>query len=159
MACIQKNVVREVVSLEASASCAEAGRLMARRGIGSVGVRRAGKLIGLVTEGELVGEATRGADLGRTTLGELLRPDQPTVALQATDRECAQLMRARRRRHLAVTDGGEIVGIISMLDLVDLVVEEQRWDIDQLESYIRGGRSRQLSEPISTLFQHQRAVS
>lgn len=158
MACIEGSVIREVVSVEASASCAEAGRVMARRGVGSVGVRRGGKLAGLVTERELVAEAARGADLDRVTVGEAMRVDQPTVSLRATDRECAQLMRARRTRHLAVSDGGEIVGIISMLDLVDLVVGEQQWDIDQLQSYIRGGRTHQLSEPITTIFQHAPAL-
>ena len=46
-----------------------------------------------------------------------------------------------------------------MLDLVDLVVEEKQWDIDQLESYIRGGRARQLSEPILTMFHHERPTN
>jgi hypothetical protein len=64
-------------------------------------------------------------------------------------------MRSGRTRHLAVREGGEIVGIISLLDLVDLVVDEKQWSIDQLESYIRGGRARQLSEPMSNLFSHE----
>ena len=72
----------------------------------------------------------------------------PTVAPYATDRECASVMRNRRTRHLAVQEDGEVVGVISMLDLVDLVVAEKQWSIDQLESFIRGGRAGQLSEPI-----------
>lgn len=159
MACIQHHIVRDVVSLDASATCADAVRLMIERGIGSVGVRRGAKLVGLVTERDLV-SAMAGPCGGHTRLADAMRPDLPTVPASATEAECAQLMRARRTRHLAVKEGGEIVGLISMLDLVDLVVEDKQWSIDQLESYIRGGRAQQLSVPISTVFHHaQPAVS
>lgn len=159
MASIGSRFVREVISLEETASCAEAARLMTTHGIGSVGVRRGGKLLGLVTERDLVarvvGRLSRGpADPERTRLGEVLRVDQPAVAPDASDRECALLMRTARTRHLAVKQDGEIVGVVSMLDLVDVVVEEKDYRIDQLESYIGGGRTRQLSQPITTLFAH-----
>jgi CBS domain-containing protein len=159
MATIQDRVVRDVVSLESTATCAEAARLMTERGIGSVGVRRNQRLVGLLTERDLVAALASGAELARTTLAQAMRPELPWVSLQASERECAQVMRARRTRHLAVKDGGEIVGVISMLDLVDLVVEEKQWSIDQLETYIRGGRAGQLSEPIRTVFEHDRAAS
>jgi CBS domain-containing protein len=159
MACIHDRVVRDVVSLDASATCTDAARLMTEQGIGSVGVRRGPKLVGLVTERELLSSIARGADPSRTTLAEAMRPDVPAVTTQASDSECAQLMRACRVRHLLVKDDEEIVGVISMLDLADLVVEEKQWRIDQLEVYIRGGRASQLSEPITTVFHHDRAAS
>ncbi len=154
MATIQKRIVRQVVSVDASASCAEAARLMADRGIGSVGVKRDGRLVGLVTERDLLARVVGAPDPERATVGEAMRADLPAVGPQATDRECAQLMRSRRTRHLAVRERDEMVGVISMLDLVDLVVEEKQWDIDQLENYIRGGRSGQLSQPLSNVFGH-----
>jgi CBS domain-containing protein len=158
MACIQHRIVRDVVSLDASATCADAVRLMIERGIGSVGVRRGAKLVGLVTERDLV--SAMGPCGGQTPLADAMRPDLPAVPASATEAECAQLMRARRTRHLAVKEGGEIVGLISMLDLVDLVVEDKQWSIDQLESYIRGGRAQQLSVPLTTVFHHEQpAVS
>ncbi len=155
MACIGNKMVREVVSLEASATCAEAARVMATVGIGSIGVLRDGRLVGLVTERDLVVRVTGQLDPAKTSLGEVLRADQPSVPACATDRECASLMRAHRTRHVLVKEGAEVVGVVSMLDLVDLVVEEKEWRIDQLESYIGGGRCRQLSEPICTMFEHQ----
>lgn len=158
MASIQDRVVREVVSLDVSATCADAARLMAERGIGSVGLRRGERLVGLFTERDLVAAVAKGLDPVRTTLAQAMRPEVPAVSLQASDRECAQVMRSRRTRHLAVKDGAEMVGVISMLDLVDLVVEEKQWSIDQLETYIRGGRAGQLSEPIRTVFHHERAL-
>jgi CBS domain-containing protein len=155
MATIRDRVVRNVICLAASATCDDAARVMTEHGIGSVGVRREGKLVGLVTERDLVAQMASGADATRTTLEEAMRSQLPSVGSDATDVECAQLMRNRRTRHLAVQEGGEMIGVISMLDLVDLVVEEKQWSIDQLESYIRGGRARQLSEPIRTVFHHE----
>ncbi len=158
MATIQNRVVRNVVSLDASASCADAACLMTERGIGSVGVRQGGALIGLVTERDLVAALVGGAYPAYTTLRAAMRADFPTVAATATDAECAQVMRSRRTRHLLVREGEALVGVISMLDLVDLVVEEKQWSIDQLESYIRGGRTFQLSQPLTNMFNHQRAA-
>ena len=152
MACIGNRMTREVVSLDRSASCAEAARKMATVGVGSVGVTVGGTLVGLVTERDIVGHLAAGLDTFATPLGAILRPDQPSVSPCATDRECAAVMRARRTRHVLVKDGDEIVGVVSMLDLVDLVVEEKEWRIDQLESYIGGGRCRQLSEPVCSIF-------
>jgi CBS domain-containing protein len=155
MATIRDRVVRDVICLAASSTCDDAARLMTEHGIGSVGVRRAGKLVGLVTERDLVAQLAAGANPAETPLEKAMRSRLPGVTPDATDAECAQLMRSRRTRHLAVQEGGEMIGVISMLDLVDLVVAEKQWSIDQLESYIRGGRAGQLSEPIRTLFHHE----
>ncbi len=155
MACIAERMVREVVSLERTASCAEAARTMATAGIGSVGVTVGGTLVGLVTERDIVLHLASGKDTFATPLGEIVRPDQPAVSPCATDVECAALMRACRTRHLLVKDGSEVVGVISMLDLADLVVEEKESRIDQLESYIGGGRCQQLSRPVCSMFDHR----
>lgn len=159
MACIENSVVRNVISLDISATFADAARLMAERGIGSVGVLRGDELVGLVTDRDLVEAVSLGADPARSPLSGAMRGDFPTVSPRATDAECAQLMRRHRTRHLLVKEGEALVGVISMLDLVDLVVEDKQWSIDQLESYIRGGRASQLSTPLTTLFAHEHGVS
>jgi signal-transduction protein with cAMP-binding, CBS, and nucleotidyltransferase domain len=107
-------------------------------------------VVGLVTERDLLAAFARGL----ATLAEAMPADPPAVSPQATDGECAQLMRSRHTRHLLVKDRGVIVGMISMLDLVDLVVEEKQSEVEQLESYIRGGRALGLSQPTRTIFEH-----
>ncbi|HET7754810.1 MAG TPA: CBS domain-containing protein [Anaeromyxobacteraceae bacterium] len=155
MASIQKRVVRNVLSLEESTSCAEAARVMAQHGIGSVGVLRDSKLVGLVTDRDLVAAVAMGRPSEATPIGEAMRADLPAVSANASDRECAQLMRNRHTRHLLVKEGDAIVGIISMLDLVDLVVGEKQGQVEELESYIRGGRALGLSQPTRTIFEHE----
>lgn len=157
MTSIQQRIVRSIVSLDESASCADAARCMAERGVGSVGVRSGARIVGLVTERDLVSGVIGGRlDADRATIGQLMRADLPSVSPRASDRECAQLMRSRRTRHLAVKEQGEIVGVISMLDLVDLVVGEKQAEIESLEGYIRGGRAQALSQPTTTIFDHAR---
>jgi CBS domain-containing protein len=152
MASIANHVVRSVVALELNATCAEAARLMADRGIGAVGVRHQGRLVGIVTERDLLAISSEGVDPAATPLVEAIPASPAVVSSCATEREAAELMRLHHTRHLAVMEGGEIVGILSLLDLVTMVVEEKQWSIDLLESYIRGGRAAQLSTSIRPMF-------
>ena len=157
MTCIANHFVRNVVSLDSGASCAEAAEVMARRGIGSVAVRHQGRLVGLFTDRDLLAATARGIDPARTPVLRAL-PERPAlVSSCATEREAAQLMRLHHTRHLAVVEDGEIVGVLSLLDLVALVDQDRQWSIDQLECYIRGGRSGQLSSPLHPVF--ERAVA
>ena len=159
MACIGTNFVRNVVALEASATCAEAARTMAQHGIGSVGVRHDGKLVGLFTERDLLAALAQGLDPAKTTLARAM-PERPAlVSPCSTEREAAELMRFHHTRHLAVAENGEIVGVLSLLDLVALVDQDKQWSIDQLECYIRGGRSGQLSAPLHPIFERAAAAA
>ncbi len=152
MACIRSRVTRDVIAVAESASCAEAASVMAQFGIGCVGVRRGDKLLGIVTGRDLLGCMTGWADAHRSPVASALRPDMPAVSAGANDQECARLMRCHRTGHLAVKEGGEIVGVISLLDLCDLVVEDRESNINLLQSYLRGGRGKRYPRPITTIF-------
>jgi signal-transduction protein with cAMP-binding, CBS, and nucleotidyltransferase domain len=138
MATIEKQVTREVLALEDTTPCAEAARLMADRGVGSVAVRRGGRLVGLVTERDLVGRVLARGAAASTRIGEAMRTDLPTVSLAATERECAELMKKHFTRHLLVAEGGEVAGVISMRDVIQLMLDEKQYLIDQLQTYIDG---------------------
>lgn len=138
MATIERHVTREVLALDDSTPCAEAARLMAERKVGSVAVRRAGKVIGLVSERDLVGRVlARGASAG-LPVGEAMRTDLPVVSPQASEREVADLMKSRFTRHLLVAEGGEVRGVISMRDVIQVMLDEKQFLIDQLQTYIDG---------------------
>jgi CBS domain-containing protein len=59
-----------------------------------------------------------------------------TVSPQQSVQDCMKLMTERRVRHLPVLEGGRVIGIISIGDLVKAVIEDQQQTIEQLESYI-----------------------
>jgi len=138
MANIERHVTREVLVLDDSASCAEAARLMAERKVGSVGVRRGGRVVGLITERDLVGRVLARSAAASLPIGEAMRTDLPTVSPLTSERECAELMKTFFTRHLLVEDQGEVRGVISMRDVIQLMLDEKQFLIDQLHTYIDG---------------------
>jgi CBS domain-containing protein len=129
---------REVVALDGDAPVREAARIMAEREIGSVAVREAGELVGLVTERDLVvGVLARGGSASRP-VREAMRAGIPRVGVDASGAACAALMRDHATRHLLVEDGGEVVGVVSMRDVIQAMLADKQFVIEQLNTFIRG---------------------
>ena len=139
MASIRKHVTRDVVMLEAGAPIRDAARLMADKKIGSVAVREDGKVIGLVTERDLVFTVLARSGNANQPIREAMRPGIPRVAADATEADCAALMRDHATRHLLVEDKGQVIGVVSMRDIIQLMLDEKQFVIEQLHTYI-GGR-------------------
>jgi CBS domain-containing protein len=138
MAAIRRQVTRDVVTLNASAPMAEAARVMEERRIGSVAVREGSTIIGLVTERDLMRTVcVLGRDPG-APIREAMRREIPKVDPSATEAEVAELMRENTTRHLLVEDAGEVVGVISMRDIIQLMLDEKEHLIGQLQCYIEG---------------------
>jgi CBS domain-containing protein len=138
MASIRKHVTRDVVTLEAGAPIRDAARLMADRKIGSVAVREDGRIVGLVTERDLVLTVLARAGNATQPLREAMRPGIPRVSADATETECAALMRDHATRHLLVEDRGQVAGVVSMRDIIQLMLDEKQFLIEQLHTYIEG---------------------
>jgi len=138
MASIRKHVTRDVVVLEGGAPIRDAARLMADRKIGSVAVREDGKVIGLVTERDLVLTVLARSGTTNQTIREAMRSGVPRVGAEATETECAALMRDNATRHLLVEDRGQVVGVVSMRDIIQLMLDEKQFVIEQLQTYIEG---------------------
>jgi CBS domain-containing protein len=128
----------DVVALDATASIGEAARTMAQRKIGSVAIRERGELVGLVTERDLLMTVlVRGADATQP-VREAMRPEVPKVGADASEVACAALMRDHATRHLLVEERGRVVGVVSMRDLINAMLHEKQFLIDQLGTYING---------------------
>ena len=114
---------------------------MAERRIGALLVMECERIVGIVTERDyarkviLMGRSSSDTPVRdiMTTSVMYVRPDQ-------TNEECMALMTENRLRHLPVIDGGKLVGLISIGDLVKDIISEQQFTIQQLEHYIRGER-------------------
>jgi acetolactate synthase-1/2/3 large subunit len=113
-------------------------RLMAERKVGSVAVRRSGKVVGLVTERDLVGRVLARGVSAAMPIGQAMRTDLPVVTMDAGEREVAELMKSHFTRHLLVAERGEVRGVISMRDVIQLMLDEKQFLIDQLHTYIDG---------------------
>ena len=138
MATIERHVTREVLGLDASTSCREAARLMAEKRIGAIAVKEGGKTIGLVTERELVYEVLASGGGCDQPIGTSMRRDLPLIPAATSETECANLMRVHFTRHLLVGEKEAVVGIISMRDVIQLMLDEKQWLIDELQIYISG---------------------
>jgi len=138
MAAIGKQVTHDVVTLNASDSMREAARIMEERRIGSVAVKDGGRIVGLVTERDLMRTV---CVLGRDPswpIREAMRAEIPRVQPSTTESEVASVMRDHTTRHLLVEEGGTVVGVISMRDIIQLMLDEKEHLIGQLHSYIEG---------------------
>ena len=138
MATIERHVTRQVVALDAITPCREAAKVMRDKKIGAVAVREAGRIVGIVTERDLVDRVLACGDSGAMPIGEAMRTDLPRLPLDSSETECTEVMRTQYTRHLLVETKGEVVGIISMRDVIQLMLDDKQYLIEQLQTYIDG---------------------
>lgn len=117
----------------------QAIRLMAEKGIGAVLVMDGRKLVGILSERDYARKIVLMDRSSATTpVREIMTAELVTVAPTVTVEQCLELVTNRRIRHLPVVDGDEVVGVISIGDLVKSVIEAQRRELGQLQQYITG---------------------
>ena len=131
----------EVRFIHPSASVFDALRLMAEHNIGSLVVLEDDKLVGVITERHYAREIVL---KGKTSQGTLVRDIMSIKVICARPdqsvEECMAVMTARTVRHLPVLEHGRLVGIVSIGDMVNSVIGDQKFIIEQLEHYIHGDR-------------------
>lgn len=116
----------------------EAIQLMADRSIGAVLVMRGNELVGIVSERDYARKVVLlGRSSSDTPVWQIMSSPVVTVPPSESIDDCMRIMTERRIRHLPVTDGGRVVGMLSIGDLVKAVIDEQRRTIEELELYIR----------------------
>ena len=130
---------REIISIAEDASVYDAIKLMADHGVGSLLVMDGVELKGIVTERDYARKVIiKGRSSESTQVGEIMTRDLVTTTSAQTVNECMTMMSERRIRHLPVMSGSEVVGMISIGDLVQAIISDQQEEIEQLENYISG---------------------
>ncbi|HET6397210.1 MAG TPA: CBS domain-containing protein [Pseudoxanthomonas sp.] len=129
----------EVFAVAPEAPVIEAIRLMAEKSVGAVLVMRGGALAGILSERDYARKVVlQGRSSADTPASAIMTAQVVTVGPDATVPACMQLMTERRIRHLPVVDGGGVVGVISIGDLVKAVIADQQRELEQLQRYIAG---------------------
>jgi IMP dehydrogenase len=127
----------EVLGIEAGASVYEAVRRMVEANVGSLLVLEDGEVAGIVTERDYLRRCALEERTDReTAVREIMSSPLVVATPQTTVDECMALMTDRRIRHLPVVDGGEIVGLVSIGDLVKFRSARQSFEIQYLTDYI-----------------------
>ena len=127
----------EIIAIGPEAPVIDAIRLMAERGVGALLVMDGPRLVGILSERDYARKVVlQGRSSKDTAVREIMTAQVQTVTLHDGLDHCMQLVTNSRIRHLPVLDGGEVVGVLSIGDLVKTVIELQQRDFDHLQRYI-----------------------
>lgn len=117
----------------------DAIRKMAEKGIGALLVMREGKPIGMLSERDYARKVIlEGRRSRETKVDDIMSAPLITIEGRATADAGLALMTKNRIRHLPVVDGDEMIGLVSIGDLVNAVIDDQQQLIEQLERYVTG---------------------
>jgi CBS domain-containing protein len=131
---------RDVLRIDAEASVLEAIQLMVEMNVGSLLVTEGGEISGIVTERDYLRRMTlEGRNEVETRVGEIMSSPLVVATPETTIDECMAVMSDRRIRHLPIIEEGEVVGLVSIGDLVRFKSKQQTFEIQYLTSYIAAG--------------------
>ena len=130
---------RAIYSVSPYATVFEAIQELADRNVGALVVLQQEHLLGIFSERDYTRNiALQGRSSKETRVMDVMSDALVTVTTETPVTECMRLMTDRRVRHLPVLDDGRVVGIISIGDLVNFIINTQRETIEHLHSYISG---------------------
>ena len=113
--------------------------LMVEKNVSALLVMENDKLAGIFTERDYARKVVlKGKSSKETAIGEIMTRDLITVSPDSTIDKCMELMTDKFIRHLPVTENNQLVGIISIGDVVRRIIEEQKSIIGHMEQYIAG---------------------
>jgi len=130
----------QVVSVSPGDTVGNVARVLSDRRIGAVLVREQGKVVGVFSERDIVrGLARYGAQSLERPVSDLMTHDVITCKPSESVHDVMERMTARRVRHLPVIDNGQLIGIVSIGDLVKERIEEAEREAQDLREYIKAG--------------------
>jgi CBS domain-containing protein len=131
----------DVLKIEASATVFEALEKLVERNVGSILVTEGGDVVGIMTERDYLRKiAIKGRTSHDTLVREIMTSPLVYVTPETTVEETMAIMTDRRIRHLPVVENDDVVGILSIGDVVKYQSREQSFQIQYLTDYISGGR-------------------
>ena len=127
-----------IYSVPSTITVYQALEVMYEKNIGAVLAVDAGKFLGIFTERHYARKlALRGKSSKETTISEIMTERPVTVNPDTSIEDCMRIMSSKKIRHLPVTENDQLVGLVSMGDVVRYVIEEQKFIINNLEQYIQ----------------------
>ena len=129
----------EVWSVAKDTSVFDSLALMAKKNVGALLVLEEGGVLGIFSERDYARKVVlEGRSSKNTLVSEVMTEQVITVEPDENIESCMNKMSEHRIRHLPVIEEGKLRGIISIGDVVNFIIGEQQFKIDQLENYIQG---------------------
>lgn len=136
---VLKQKAAEVWSTTPNASVYESIAMMADKKVGALPVIQQGALLGIISERDYARKVIlQGRSSKDTPVAEIMTTPVIFISPQHTVADCMRIVSKNRIRHLPVLEKGQVVGMISIGDLVNWVITEQEKTIRHLEAYISG---------------------
>lgn len=123
MPLVRSHMSRDLLTVEPGLPVVEVAQRMVARDVGAVLVLEGDRLAGIMTERDLMRAVARGAR-DEAVVGDCMTRDPETIAPDETTEHAAVLMIHGGFRHLPVTDGDAVVGMLSIRDLMQVVLED-----------------------------------
>ena len=129
----------QIWSVEPKATIFEALEIMSEKEIGALLVMEDGKLTGIFSERDYARKVIlKGKSSKETPVGELMTKKVFYIDSQKTINDCMAMMTAKRIRHVPVIEDNQVMGIVTIGDVVNQIISEQKVTINHLENYITG---------------------
>lgn len=136
---LQGKAINALYTVTSDQTVLDALKLMAEKNIGAVLVVDDGQLTGIFSERDYARKVIlKDRSSGDTRIREVMTAQVITIEPEQRIEECMIIMSDRHIRHLPVVNNGELLGIISINDVVTAIIRDQKIRIDSLESYISG---------------------
>ena len=112
-------------------------KLLADYGAGAMVVMDGQRLVGMLSERDYTRKvALQGRNSRETRVADIMTRDVITVTPKTSTQECMALMSQKKIRHLPIVDGDRVLGVISILDIMDDIIADHEQTIAQLQNYI-----------------------
>lgn len=129
----------EVLTISGAASVRDAIGTMSEANVGAIVIQDGDTPAGIFTERDYLRKiALQGKSSVDTVISDVMSAPLITVEPSTPTRDAMETMTERRCRHLVVTEGAKMVGIVSLGDLVKHMLQEKEAEVEQLSSYISG---------------------
>jgi CBS domain-containing protein len=136
---ILKRGTSEAISVSPTDTVYRALQVMAENNVGAVMICDGGQMVGIFTERDYCRKIIL---MGRSSVGtpiqDTMTKNMITVRPEQTLEDCIELMTKHHIRHLPVQDNDQLVGLVSMRDVMEAMIAFKQDRIDRLESYILG---------------------
>jgi CBS domain-containing protein len=136
-----KNILQvkgnEVYAVPMDVVVFDAIKMMSDRGVGALLVMESGKLVGIISERDYTRKVIlKGKSSKDTPVKEIMSAPVIYTTPDESIERCMAMMTTKRIRHLPVLDGGEVIGVVSIGDLVKAIIAQQEVWIRELENHV-----------------------
>jgi CBS domain-containing protein len=129
--------INKILFVSPDTTVFDAISIMAEYNIGALLIMENEKLVGIFSERDYVRKGIiKGKKAKTTIMTEMMTPNVFTVNSDMNTMDCMELMSSKKIRHLPVMEGEKVIGVLSVGDIVNALIKEQKMHINYLESYI-----------------------